>query len=109
MDARERLLRSAADLLQSKNEELLALRLTNWNQAMELARYEQAAQDPTPEPEIKFSAQPLYLSEEQEDIQYQYDHDLIDLDQYRSLLKELEFENAEVQLDEDFTHENFHY
>lgn len=55
------------------------------------------------------SKQPLYLSEEQEDVQWQYDNDLIELDQYRSLLRELEFENAEVQLDEDFTVENFHY
>lgn len=63
----------------------------------------------TKEPEIKMTNQPLYLSEEQEDVQWQYDNNLIELDQYRALLRELEFENAEVQLDEDFTHENFHY
>lgn len=86
------------------------MRLTNWNQALEISRLiEEATAKEPPVPPITFSRQPLYLSEEQEDIQYQYDHDLIDLDQYRSMLRELEFENAEIQLDEDYTHENFHY
>lgn len=110
MDARERLIRSAADLLESKNQELSALRVAHWSLSIEAQRLREAlAATEKKEPEIKFEKQPLYLSEEQEDVQWQYDQNLIDLDQYRSLLRELDFENAEIQLDEDFTHENFHY
>lgn len=53
--------------------------------------------------------QPLYMSEEQEDIQWQLEHEMIDAKVAKTLLKELEFENSEVHLDEDYTLENFHY
>lgn len=62
-----------------------------------------------PEPTIQMQRQPLYMSEEQEDIQWQLDHEMIDAKVAKTLLKELEFENSEVHLDEDYTLENFHY
>lgn len=60
-------------------------------------------------PEIKFSNQPLYLSEEQEDVEWQYKNDLIDLKTYEALMKELDFENSEVQLADEYAYENYHY
>lgn len=107
MDAQERLLRAAIALLDNRNADIEQLRYLLWAAETELQAMKEA--EAHKEPEIKMSKQPLYLSEEQEDIQWQYDNELIELDQYRSLLKELEFENAEVQLDEDFSVENFHY
>lgn len=100
-------MRAAAGLLASKDQEIEHLRYLLWASEVELQGYKEA--EAHKEPEIKMEKQPLYLSEEQEDIQWQFDNNLIELDQYRSLLRELDFENAEIQLDEDFTVENFHY
>jgi ribosome-interacting GTPase 1 len=107
-------LQAAAALLSSKDAEIEQLRYLLWAAEVELQSMKEAEQsrrdaEAHKEPEIKMEKQPLYLSEEQEDIQWQYDNNLIELDQYRSLLRELDFENAEIQLDEDFTVENFHY
>lgn len=104
-------MQAAISLLDSRNADIEHLRYLLWAAETELQGTKEAIAraEASKEPEIKMVRQPLYLSEEQEDIQWQYDHDLIELDQYQSLLRELEFENAEVQLDEDFSVENFHY
>jgi hypothetical protein len=49
------------------------------------------------------------MSEEQEDIQWQVDNEMIDTKTAEALLKDLEFENSEVQLADEYTYENFHY
>lgn len=61
------------------------------------------------EPKLTFEKQPLYLSDEEEDIRWQFDQELIDLKTYEALLKELDFQNAEVQFDDEYAAENFHY
>jgi hypothetical protein len=88
-------------LLQIKDDEIEHLR-------QELLIAHEAVPETT-EPVITMSNQPLYLSESQEDIQFQYDHDMIDMKQYEALLKELEFENSEIQFDDELSVENFHY
>lgn len=55
------------------------------------------------------TSHPLYMSEDEEDIRWQLERNLIDPQLAETLLKELEFENSEVQFDEDHTIENFHY
>lgn len=64
--------------------------------------------EPSPEPTITMTSVPLYMSEDEEDIQWQLDNNIIDQKVASALLKELEFENSEVQFDEDIV-ENFHY
>ena len=73
------------------------------------AEIESQAKAAKPEPEIRFANQPLYLSEDQEDVQWQLDNELISTQTAEALLKDLEFENAEVHLADDYTYENFHY
>lgn len=70
-----------------------------------------ASSDPTisEEPKLIFEKQPLYLSDEEDDIQWQRDNDLIDLKTYEALMKELDFQNSEVQFAEEYASENFHY
>lgn len=63
----------------------------------------------TPPPRPKMSAQPLYMTEGEEDLKYQLDHNLIDLQTYQQMLKELEFENAEVSFAVEDLPESFHY
>ena len=89
-------------LLQIKDDEIERLR-------QELLAASEAVPEIVEEPAIVMSNQPLYLSESQEDIQFQYDHDMIDMKQYEALLKELEFENSEIQFDDELSVENFHY
>lgn len=66
-------------------------------------------EDEHKEPVLTFEKQPLYMSEEQEDVQWQLDNDLISKKTAEALLKDLEFENSEVHLADDYTYENFHY
>ncbi len=108
------MLTSAILLLDNRNQDIERLRYELWASETALqsrieADAELARVEASKEPEIKFEKQPLYMSEEQEDIQWQLDNDLISTKAAETLLRELEFENAEVHLDEDFTHENFHY
>lgn len=49
------------------------------------------------------------MSEEEEDVHWQLDNDLITTEAAQALLKDLAFENSEVQFAEDYTYENFHY
>ena len=65
------------------------------------------AYNPKPSPTI--SSQPLYMSEDEEDLKYMLDHNLIDTTTYGQMLKELEFENAEVSLAVEDLPESFHY
>jgi hypothetical protein len=111
LDARERLLRAATLLLDSKNQEIEQLRYLLWAAETEAQRLrESVPQDaPAKEPEIKFEKQPLYMSEEEEDVHWQLDNDLITTEAAQALLKDLAFENSEVQFAEDYTYENFHY
>jgi hypothetical protein len=106
LDARERLLRAALLLLDNRDESIEVLKYELWVAEVNLQKEIEAKAHA--EPEIKFAKQPLYMSEEQEDVQWQLDNDLISTQAAESLLRELEFENAEVHLDEDFTYENFH-
>lgn len=103
----ERLLRAALLLLDSRDQAIEQLRYELW--AAEVALQSRIEADAAKEPEIKFSNQPLYMSEEQEDVQWQLDNDLISTEAAESLLKDLEFENSEVHLADDYTYENFHY
>lgn len=61
------------------------------------------------EPTLTFEKQPLYLSDEEDDIRWQYDQELIDLKTYEALMKELNFQNSEVQFADEYATENFHY
>lgn len=98
------LLRAASLLLAARDSEIKALQF--WLSAA-LANIPK--DEPVAEPGITFQKQPLYMSDEEEDIQWQYDHEMIDLKTYEALLKELNFENSEVQFAEEYASENFHY
>ena len=68
-----------------------------------------AEAEAAPEPTITFEKQPLYLSDEEDDIRWQRDNDLIDLKTYEALMKELDFQNSEIQFADEYASENFHY
>jgi hypothetical protein len=102
---RENLIRAASLLLSVRDQQIANLQYALSDAQQALYRF---ADKTEPEPAIKMSNQPLYLSEDQEDIQWQYDQDLINLKQYQALMKELDFQNSEVQFDEEPV-ENFHY
>lgn len=94
-------------LLDQRNQDLERLRYELW--AAEVALQAEVEARPKEEPKLKFANTPLYMSEEQEDVQWQLDHDMIDTKTAQALLKDLEFENSEVQLADEYTYENFHY
>ena len=51
-------------------------------------------------PEVPaIASQPLYLNEQEEDIQYAFDNELIDKATYEDMLKQLEFDNTEITFD----------
>lgn len=62
-----------------------------------------------PPPKVTIRSEPLYMSEDEEDLKYQLDNNLIDTTTYQQMLKELEFENAEVSLAVEDLPESFHY
>lgn len=108
LDRQENLLKAAVLLLNSREQEIKLL--TWWNQALQSQLLQTPKEEtPSTEPVITMSATPLYMSEDEEDIQWQLDNNVIDQKIATALLKELEFENAEVQLDDEYTYENFHY
>lgn len=101
-------------LLEQRNETIERLEYELWAANFELARIQSAAAavvagEGSKEPTLTFSNQPLYMSEEQEDIQFQLDNEMISTKTAEALLKDLEFENSEVHLADDYTYENFHY
>lgn len=106
-------------LLEQRNETIERLEYELWAANFELARIQSAAaavvagegskELRSGEPTLTFSNQPLYMSEEQEDIQFQLDNEMISTKTAEALLKDLEFENSEVHLADDYTYENFHY
>lgn len=112
----QQLLRASSLLLIARDSELKHLRtlLANaqsFNYVLQ-DRLQEAATSPDvkdAEPEITFEKQPLYLSDEEEDIKWQLDNDFIDLKTYEALLKELNFQNSEVSFAEEYAAENFHY
>lgn len=116
--AEQRLLRASLFLLDQRKEDIERLQYELWASNFELARIQSAAarvvaeegtKVTAKEPVLKFENQPLYMSEEQEDIQWQVDNEMIDTKTAEALLKDLEFENSEVQLADEYTYENFHY
>lgn len=61
-------------------------------------------------PKLKtMSSYPLYMSEDEEDLKWQLDNNMIDISTYQQMLKDLEFENAEVSLAVEDLPESFHY
>lgn len=50
----------------------------------------------------KPSVQPLHKSEDETELEFQRDNNLISLQDYEHLLKELEFDNSTIELDPDF-------
>lgn len=75
----------------------------------ELERELVKAYNPPAPPRPTMSAQPLFMTEGEEDLKYQLDHNLIDVSTYQQMLRELEFENAEVSFAVEDLPENFHY
>lgn len=55
------------------------------------------------------SSQPLYMNENEEDLKWQLENKVIDTATYSELMKELEFENAEVSFAVEDLPESFHY
>jgi hypothetical protein len=49
--------------------------------------------------EPTISRQPMYLTEEQEDIEYAYANDFIDKAAYEDMLRQLAFDNSEINYD----------
>ena len=45
------------------------------------------------------SSQPLYLNEQEEDIEYAFKNELIDKDTYEDMLAQLQFDNTEITFD----------
>jgi len=112
----QQLLRASSLLLIARDSELKHLRtlLANaqaFNYVLQdrLQTEATAADTATEEPTLTFEKQPLYLSDEEDDIRWQYDQELIDLKTYEALLKELNFQNSEVQFADEYATENFHY
>jgi hypothetical protein len=110
------LLSAALLLIDSRNQEIEELRYLLWAAETEVASIHEAAarvaaeaEKEVVEPTLAFTNQPLYMSEEQEDVQWQLDNDLISAKTAQALLKDLEFENAEVHLADEYSYENFHY
>lgn len=48
---------------------------------------------------LRFSSEPLYLSEQEEDIRYALEHEFIDAKTAEDMLAQLNFDNAEITLD----------
>ena len=111
----QQLLRASSLLLISRDSELQHLRTLLANsQAYNYVLQDRLASEASApkveaEPELIFEKQPLYLSDEEEDIKWQYDQEFIDLKTYEALMKELDFQNSEVQFAEEYAAENFHY
>lgn len=106
----QRLLRASLLLVDSRDEAIERLRYELWASEVALQSEIEAkakAADEPKEPTLTFANQPLYMSEEQEDVQWQLDNDLISTEAATALLKDLEFENAEVHLADDYTYENY--
>jgi hypothetical protein len=113
----QQLLRASSLLLIARDSELKHLRTLLANaqsfnyvlqdRLQEAGAATQAVEDAAPA--ITFEKQPLYLSDEEEDIKWQLDNDFIDLKTYEALLKELNFQNSEVSFAEEYAAENFHY
>lgn len=78
------------DLLELYHKEIT--RLHTLIEALETIKEE-------PVKEVTFSSQPLYLNEDEEDIQYAVDNELIDAASAEDMLRQLQFENAEITLD----------
>lgn len=77
--------------------------------ALRIEKLEAEVRRLTPPPRPRMSAQPLYMTEGEEDLKYQLDHNLIDVHTYQQMLRELEFENAEVSFAVEDLPESFHY
>lgn len=112
----QQLLRASSLLLIARDSELKHLRtlLANaqsFNYVLQdrLEASTEVEDAPVEEPVLTFEKQPLYLSDEEEDIKWQLDHDFIDLKTYEALMKELDFQNSEVQFADEYAPENFHY
>lgn len=111
----QQLLRASSLLLISRDSELKHLRTLLANaQAYNYVLQDRLASEAPAvkveeEPKLIFEKQPLYLSDEEDDIQWQRDNDLIDLKTYEALMKELDFQNSEVQFADEYAAENFHY
>jgi hypothetical protein len=108
------LLSAALLLIDSRNQDIEELRYLLWVTETEVASIHEAAarvmaEEEAKEPTLSFTNQPLYMSEEQEDVQWQLDNELISKKTAEALLKDLEFENAEVHLADEYSYENFHY
>ena len=100
-------MKAAILLIASKDRDIAALRfLLSEAQALNW-RISQEASEAQTEPTLTWEKQPLYLSEEGEDLRWQLDNELIDLKTYEALMKELDFQNSEVAFDEPY--ESFHY
>ena len=107
-------------LLDQRNQEIEELRYLLWAAETEISTIKEtaarvvadeakASDEEGKEPSLVFANQPLYMSEEQEDVQWQLDNEMISTEAAQALLKDLEFENSEVHLADDYTYENFHY
>lgn len=107
-------LKGAIALLAERDKQIENWRLAYELKIQDLARETLRTSELTQElsryrPRATMSAQPLYMTEGEEDLKYQLDHNLIDVQTYQQLLKELEFENAEVSFAVEDLPESFHY
>lgn len=48
-------------------------------------------------------ARPIAMTEEEQEIKFQLDNKMIDKKEYETLLEELDFQNASIELDPDFS------
>lgn len=49
---------------------------------------------------------PAHITEEEAEAKFQLDNKLIDVKEYKALLAELDFQNADIQLDPDYEYES---
>ncbi|HEY6019303.1 MAG TPA: hypothetical protein VIY48_05180 [Candidatus Paceibacterota bacterium] len=104
---KERLLSGAVALLRERDKELFELS-RKWTIAQEDVRILEKQLEEAKKP-TAITSHPLYLGENEEDLQWQYDNNMINLTEYQQLLKELDFQNTEIELDvapvgSDFTY-----
>jgi len=64
---------------------------------------------PVKGPKTVISSQPLYMNDNEEDLKWQLDNNMIDTTTYQQMLQELAFENAEISLAVEDLPESFHY
>lgn len=84
------------DKINTANNRINLISIENENLSNEVIQLKLKLEAATPKP---VSNQPLYLNENEEDIEYAYRNELINKEQYEDMLRQLEFDNTNITFD----------